>query len=65
MKNIRLERQYLHKNTFKIHQLSKRQVEELIQYKLLSLLANPKGYDAIASICANAHKNFSKEREYV
>ena len=30
-----------------------------------SLLANPKGYDAIASICANAHKNFSIEREHI
>ena len=34
-------------------------------YKLFSLLANPKGYNAIASICANAHKNFSKEREHI
>ena len=63
MKNIQLERQYLHK-TFTTLQPSK--ASSRIQYIIIfSLLANPKGYDAIASICANAHKNFSMKREYI
>lgn len=48
MKNIQLERQYLHKNTFKIHQLSKRQVESQYNTNFFSLLAPRKGIGALA-----------------
>lgn len=65
MKNIQLEKQYLHKKHIHDTPTIKSVKSYPIHYKLFSLLASPKGYDAIASICANAHKNFSMKREYV
>ena len=63
MKNIQLERQYLHK-TFTTLQPSK--ASSRIQHiTIFSLLANPKGFGALAPSMRECAQNFSKEREYV
>ena len=55
MKNIQLEKQYLHKSHSQYPNYQNRQVlSDTLHFFLFT--GSPKGYDAIASICANAHR---------
>ena len=65
MKNIQLERQYLHKNTFKIHQLSKRQVESQYNTNFFSLLAPPKGDWCVSTFYARMRTKTSARKENI